>query len=99
MKGTIQAIYDADKYFHAFDVPVCVVGDTIGCGIITATSKTDSDTVYFTRNGFIVKKLALVEIFENLYPIVGFVPDQHSSVLFMDWHIPIFEFPNLLSNH
>lgn len=97
-KGNVRAVYGSDN-FHSFDAPKCKAGDTVGCGIDTATatdSKTDQSCVFFTKNGTIVRKVKLVEIFEELYPIVGIVPKGRSSALFMDWNTPIFEPKNVL---
>ena len=97
-KGNVRAVYSSDN-FHSFDAPKCKAGDTVGCGIDTATatdSKTNQSCVFFTKNGTIVRKVQLVEIFEELYPIVGIVPKRRSSALFMDWNTPIFEPKNIL---
>lgn len=96
-KGSIRAVYDSDN-FHKFDAAElkCMVGDRVGCGVVPSDSKSEPGFVYFTRNGSVVKKIQFAEIFEDLYPVVGFVPDQRSSLLFMDWNMPLFDSPNLL---
>lgn len=95
-KGTIRAVFDCDN-FHTFTAPVCRMGDTIGCGVIASDAKSEPGFVYFTRNNLVIRKIQFAEIFEDLYPIIGFVPNKRSSALFMDWNIPIFDFPNPLS--
>ena len=97
-KGSVRAVYGSDS-FHTFDAPKCKAGDTVGCGIDQTTvtdSKTDHSYVFFTKNGTIVRKVQLVETFEELYPIVGIIPKGRSSALFMDWNTPVFEPKNIL---
>ena len=96
-KGSIRAVYDSDN-FHRFDDPsyVCTVGDRVGCGIVSSDSKSQPGFVYFTRNGVVVKRIELVDLFEDLYPVVGFSAEKRASLLFMDWKMPIFDSPNLL---
>ena len=96
-KGSIRAVYDGDN-FHRFDACElkCTVGDRVGCGVVTSASKSEPTFVYFTRNGCVMKKIQFAELFEDLYPVVGFEPVQRSSLLFMDWNMPLFESPNLL---
>jgi hypothetical protein len=98
-KGSIRAVYDSDN-FHRFDDPqlVCTVGDRVGCGVVSSDSKSEPGFVYFTRNGVIVKKIQSADLFEDLYPVVGFVADKRASLLFMDWNIP-FDSPNFLCHH
>ena len=96
-KGSIRAVFDSNNY-HKFDALNCTVGDRVGCGVISSDSKTEPGFVYFTRNGSVMKKIQFAEIFEDLYPIVGFVAIQRSSLLFMDWNMPLFDCPNLLSD-
>lgn len=97
-KGSIRAVFDSEN-FHNFDAEEmkCEVGDRVGCGVVSSDSKSEPNFVYFTRNGRIVKKIEFADIFEDLYPVVGFAPGQRSSLLFMDWNMPLFDSPNLLS--
>ena len=96
-KGSIRAVYDSDN-FHRFDDSslVCSVGDRVGCGVVSSDSKSRPGFVYFTRNGVVVKRIGLTDLFEDLYPVVGFSAEKRSSLLFMDWKRPLFDSPNLL---
>ena len=96
-KGSIKAVYDSEN-FHNFIDPglICIVGDRVGCGVVSSDSKSEQGFVYFTRNKVIVKKIQLADLFEDLYPVVGFVAEKKSSLLFMDWNMPLFNSPNLL---
>ena len=96
-KGSIRAVYDNNN-FHKFDDPElkCTVGDRIGCGLVTSDSKSKPGFVYFTKNGAVVKRIQLIELFEDLYPVIGFVPEKRLSLLFMDWNMPLFASSNLL---
>ena len=98
IKGSIRAVYSSDN-FHSFDAPKCEIGDIVGCGIEEVTdSKTDHGYVYFTKNRKIVRKVQLVELFEDFYPIVGMIPNRGlpAAALFMHWNPPIFEPQNVL---
>ena len=96
-KGTIRAVYDSDN-FHRFDGPelVCSVGDRVGCGVVSTDSKSQPGFVYFTRNGVVVRRIELVDLFEDLYPVVGFAASKRASLLFLDWRRPLLDSPNLL---
>ena len=96
-KGSIRAVYDSEN-FHRYDGEElkCGVGDRVGCGVVSSDSKSKPSFVYFTRNGRVVKKIQFDDIFEDLYPVVGFAPNQRSSLLFMDWNMPLFDSSNLL---
>ena len=95
--GSIKAVYDSSN-FHRFDSCdlKCTVGDRVGCGVVSSASKSEPTFVYFTRNGCVMKKIQFADLFEDLYPVVGFAPVQRSSLLFMDWNMPLFNSPNLL---
>ena len=95
-KGSIRAVFSSDN-FHNLEAPKCKIGDTIGCGIATemADPKTARYYIFFTKNGMIVKKIEMIEAFEDLYPIVGIIPNGRSSALFMDWNTPVFEPQNV----
>ena len=97
IKGNVRAIFSSDS-FHNLEAPKCKIGDTIGCGVVTETidSKTARNYVFFTKNGMIVKKIEMVGVFEDLYPIIGIIPNGRSSALFMDWNTPVFEPQNVL---
>ena len=95
--GTTRTVCSSDN-FSSFPAPVCNVGDAVGCGLAMSDSKTEPDFVFFTRNNEIIRKIPCPDLFEDLYPIIGFVPKLRSSILFMDWNTPIFEFPNPLSD-
>ena len=93
LRGSIKAVYGPDN-FERLDAPVCKLGDTVGCGI--ALNQTESKdeapaSVFFTKNGRVVGTVGLVELMEDLYPVVGFIPEEKSSAVFMDWNTPIFE--------
>ena len=96
-KGSIRAVYDSDN-FHRFDDSsfVCCVGDRVGCGVVSSDSKLRPSFIYFTRNGVVLKRIELVDLFEDLYPVVGFSADKRTSLLFMDWRRPLFDSPNFL---
>ena len=96
-KGSIKAVYDSTN-FHRFNEPefVCSVGDRVGCGMVSSCSKTQPGFVYFTRNGVVLKRIMLGELFEDLYPAVGFMAEKRASLLFMDWKVPLYDSPNLL---
>ncbi len=96
--GSIRAVFNSES-FHTIEAPSCEVGDTVGCGIQDANdSKSDFGYVYFTRNGEVVGTVQLVEVFEELYPVVGMLPGKGpgTSALFMNWNVPVYEPPNLL---
>ena len=97
--GSIKAVYDSDN-FHSFNDPElkCTVGDRVGCGVVSSDSKSEPGFVYFTRNRVVVKRVELIDLFEDLYPVVGFMAGNKSSMLFMDWNMPLFHSPNLLSD-
>ena len=97
IKGSIRAVFSSDN-FHNLEAPKCKIGDTIGCGIATETAdpKTARYYIFFTKNGMIVKKIEMIEAFEDFYPIVGIIPNGRSSALFMDWNTPVFEPQNVL---
>ena len=92
-KGNIKAVYGSED-FMLLDAPVCRVGDTVGCGISLNETESKDEApgcVFFTRNGTLVKTVTLVELMEDLYPVVGFIPEEKSSAVFMDWNMPLFE--------
>ena len=92
-RGNIKAVYGPDNFLHV-DAPVCKVGDTVGCGISlneTASKNDPPGSIYFTKNNILVKSVALIELLEDLYPVVGFIPEQKSSAVFMDWNMPLFQ--------
>ena len=95
--GTTHSVCSSDN-FYSFPAPVCSVGDAVGCGLAMSDSKTEPDLVFFTRNNEIIGRIPCPDLFEDLYPIIGFLPNLRSSILFMDWNTPIFEFPNPLSD-
>ena len=92
-RGNIKAVYGPDNFIHS-EAPVCRVGDTVGCGIsLNETESKDEPPgcVFFTRNGTLIKTVTLIELMEDLYPVVGFIPEEKSSAVFMDWNVPMFE--------
>ena len=95
--GVIRAVYDSNN-FHRFDDSsfVCSVGDRVGCGVVSSDSKSQPGFIYFTRNRVVLKRIELADLFEDLYPVVGFSARKRSSLLFMDWKRPLFDSPNLL---
>ena len=93
LRGSIKAVYGPENFLN-LDAPVCRVGDTVGCGISlneTASKDEPPASVFFTKNGNLVKSVTLTELMEDLYPVVGFVPEEKSSAVFMDWNVPLFE--------
>ena len=93
LKGSIKAVYGPDNFVN-LEAPICKVGDTVGCGVSLNESESKDDppgNVFFTKNGTLVKSVPLVELMEDLYPIVGFIPEEKSSAVFMDWNITLFE--------
>lgn len=96
--GCIRAVFSTES-FHMIEAPPCEVGDTVGCGIQdTMDLKTDFSHVFFTRNGQVVGRVRLAEVYEELYPVVGMLPGSApvTSALFMDWNVPVFETQNIL---
>lgn len=96
-RGIVRAVY-ASNNIHMFDnLPKCTVGDCVGCGIETQRSdpKDERAFIFFTKNGTLVKQVELVDVFEDLYPIVGMVPDGRKSAVFMDWNTPVYVQPNV----
>ena len=91
----VKAVYGTDDH-HVLNAPHCRRGDTIGCGIDYSKSKEEGEYVVFTRNGKLVCRVKLVELIDDLYPVVGFVPSNKSSVVFMDWSEPVYHPLNLL---
>ena len=87
MKGNIKAVYSSDN-FYSITAPVCSAGDTIGCGIdFNSESKTEKPYFFFTVNNVFINKIDISDdvLSEDLYPIIGFVPHNKSSSVFMDW--------------
>ena len=87
-KGKIQAVYSSDRTSVETAKP-CVQGDTIGCGIqFTENTKENCARVYFTRNNKKICELNMPEEFqiEDLYPAIAFIPQEHSSYIFMHWN-------------
>ena len=92
-RGNIKAVYGPDNFMH-LEAPICRVGDTVGCGISLNETESKDEApgcVFFTRNGTLVKTVTLVELMEDLYPVVGFIPEEKSSAVFMNWNMPLFE--------
>lgn len=92
LKGYIRTVYNSEDFF-ADHAPVCVQGDNVGCGIhFSDDVKTESAYVYFTHNNLLVHKINISDEFllEDFYPIVGFVPQNKSSSIFMDWNSDSF---------
>ena len=87
MKGSIKAVFDSENYC-SFDAPVCARGDTIGCGIeFNVESKTERPFAFFVVNGRLIRKISITtDDFDDLYPIVSFVPNNKSSAVFIDWN-------------
>ena len=96
-EGGIRAVYSNDD-FITVDAPVCAQGDNVGCGIhFSDDLKGEGAYVYFTRNNQLVQKVDISDEFllEDLYPIIGFMPLQRSSSVFMDWNNFVFEEYNI----
>jgi len=95
--GKVKAVY-GNEGFCTLDAPVCYRGDTVGCGVQNSRSKEEGEYVFFTRNGSLVSRvsLAAVEFIDDLFPVIGFLPDNKNSVVFMDWSTPVFEPRNIL---
>ena len=92
-RGNIKAVYAADSFMN-LEAPICRAGDTVGCGISLNETESKDDPpgcVFFTRNGVLVKTVTLIELMEDLYPVVGFIPEERSSAVFMNWNMPLFE--------
>ena len=88
LKGSIRAVYDIENFFTV-DAPVCVQGDSVGCGIhFVDNVKTESAYVYFTHNNQLVHKISISNEFllDDFYPIIGFLPQNKSSSVYMDWN-------------
>lgn len=91
VKGCVRAVYSSDSHYN-MEAPTCKKGDTIGCGIDRKEgSKGDEEYVFFTKNGVIVCRVKLIQLLENLFPVVGFVPSNRNSVVFMNWTSPIYD--------
>ena len=93
VRGNIKAVYSPDSFMN-LEAPICRVGDTVGCGISLNETESKDEApgcVFFTRNGTLVKTVALIELLEDLYPVVGFIPEERSSAVFMNWNMPLFE--------
>ena len=93
VRGNIKAVYCPDSFMN-LEAPICRVGDTVGCGISLNETESKDEApgcVFFTRNGTLVKTVALIELLEDLYPVVGFIPEERSSAVFMNWNMPLFE--------
>ena len=100
VNGTIKAVFGSD--IQAVSAPACVSGNIVGCGITTSETENKSSNynVFFTLNGHVIQRLKLPhttnELFPDLYPVVGFIPDKKQSSVYMDWSMPIFEQQNIL---
>ena len=96
-KGNIRAIYNSDNHYN-LRAPVCKKGDTIGCGIELSDfdAKTDQAFVFFTVNDAVVKKVLLMDSLDDLFPVVGFLPNSKSSAVFMDWNVSTYTPRNVL---
>ena len=95
VRGNIRAVYSSKSFFNLV-APVCCVGDTIGCGVQFGDEKSEKACVFFTKNGSVVQRVELLDLLEDLYPIIGFVPSEKQSTIFMDWNTPVFEPQNIL---
>ena len=86
-KGCIKAVFDSENFFSV-DGPVCLCGDSVGCGIeFNSDSKTERPYIFFTHNNVLVQKVDMtIELFDDLYPVICFVPQNKSSSIFMDWN-------------
>ena len=95
-KGNVRAVYANDSHYN-MRAPICTRGDTIGCGIdFQEGRKGAGEFVFFTRNGVMVCRVKLVELLEDLFPVVGFVPSNKNSVVFMNWATPVYQSLNVL---
>lgn len=84
----------------------CVPGDVVGCGVslpydedgedCNHKKQTTSHYVFFTRNDEVVHQLELPDLFDDLFPIVGFLPNARKSAVYMDWNVSTFETKNVL---
>lgn len=90
-KGCVKAVYDSENFFSV-DAPVCLRGDSVGCGIeFNSDSKTERPYIFFTQNNVLVQKVDVTsELFDDLYPVICFVPQNESSSIFMDWNYKTF---------
>ena len=86
-------------------VPKCKEGDVIGCGISVSEEgngnnnnqkKTSTYYAFFTLNGTVVHEMELVDLHDDLFPIVGCIPIKKASAVYMDWSLSTFDTPNAL---
>ena len=91
LNGCVRAVFSSDNTETFDNLNKCDVGDTVGCGINTETAdlkeeQEERSFVFFTRNGTVVMRIELIDMFEDLYPIVGMMPKGLLSAVFMDWN-------------
>ncbi len=97
MNGNIKAVYNSEN-FYSIDAPNCSRGDVVGCGVhFTDSSKTEKAHIFFTKNNELIGKIEINEevFLDELYPIIGFVPHNKQSFVFMDWNATSFTRNNI----
>ncbi len=95
MTGKVKAVYNSKEHY-TLNAPSCVRGDTIGCGIEQSQAKEEDEYVFFTKNGALVCRIKLAKVTDDLYPVVGFMPSNRNSIVFMDWSTSVYQSRNML---
>ena len=99
--GTIRGVFGPND-IRGERAPKCQPGDIVGCGVLLAESDISSDSkkstyyAFFTHNGMSIHQMELPEFYDDLFPIVGFLPEGKKSAVYMDWTVTSFEAQNIL---
>lgn len=81
----------------------CTKGDTVGCGLRVSDEsegnnqkKISTYHAFFTLNGVIVHEMELPNLHDDLFPVVGCIPNRKLSAVYMDWTLAMFDTLNAL---
>ena len=92
--GTVKAVCGHKiQSQHALE---CQVGDSVGCGVRWSGDYKVPPSVFFTKNGMIINQVEIPTLEEDLFPIIGIVPNSRQSILRMDWSNHYFGAQNVL---
>ena len=102
--GTIKGVFG--HKVNVTPAPKCTEGDTIGCRVTLVESdlsvsndsnkKKSSYFAFFTKNNVLIHQMELFDLYDDLFPIVGFLPKGNKSAVYMDWAVSTFELQNVL---
>jgi hypothetical protein len=99
--GIIKGVFG--HVVKSIKVSKCSIGDVVGCGILLVDSDSESSDkkkssyhAFFTRNKDVLHQMELVDLNDDIFPIIGFVPENKMSAVYMDWSCTSFEPFNVL---